>query len=125
MVFVILLLCMASGLYAQHKKTPYPNLAGKWVSRGDANYTLLVKNDWMYEYHKNSRVVDTFRYDITVRPCSPGKDTAKKSFYLYKKDKTGANESCYKLLSYSSNAFAMMANSNGATSHFIRYLKRY
>ena len=118
------LLCIASGLSAQNKSHS-PDITGKWVSKGDPRYTLLVKNGWIYEYHKNSPGVDTFRYDITNRPCLPGKNNDKKSLFLHKTNKAGGNEYCYKLLSYSSNAFVMTANSNGTTYRFIRYLKRY
>ena len=120
----ILLICITPGLSAQNKSHS-PNISGKWVSKGDPNYTLLVKNGWIYEYHKNSPGVDSFRYDITSRPCSPGKPIDKKGLFLHKKKQAGGDEYCYKLLSYSSNAFVITAGSNGATYHFIHYLKRY
>ena len=123
MALFILSLTIASSLSAQNKSHA-PDINGKWVSKGDPNYTLLVKNGWIYEYHKNKHAVDTFRYDITNRSCSPGKPNDKKSFFLHKR-KAGSDEYCYKLLSYSSNAFAMSADGRSATWHFIRYLKRY
>jgi len=124
MALFLPLLFIASGLFAQNKSHA-PDITGKWVSKGDPNYTLLVKNGWIYESHKNSHAVDTFRYDITNRPCSTGKPTDKKSRFLHKTNKTGGTEYCYKLLSCSSNAFVMTSNANGTTYRFIRYLKRY
>ena len=124
MALFLLLLFTASGLSGQNKLHA-PDIAGKWVSKGDPNYTMVVKNGWIYESHKNSHVVDTFRYDISNRPCSPGKPGDKKSRFLHKMNKTGGNEYCYKLLSWSSNAFVMTSGSSGTTYRFIRYLKRY
>jgi len=123
MALFLLLLPIASGLSAQNKSHA-PDITGKWVSKGDPNYTLLVKNGWIYESHKNSHAVDTFRYDITNRPCSSIKPSDKKGSFLHKR-KAGSDEYCYKLLSYSSNAFVMTSNANGITYRFIRYLKRY
>jgi hypothetical protein len=123
MVLSILLLCIASGLYAQNKSRT-PDLTGKWVSKSDPGYTLLIKNGWIYEYHENNHEVDTCRYDITNRPCSPGKPNDKKSLFLRKR-KAGSEGDCYKLLSHSSNAFVMSAGGRSATWHFIRYLKSY
>ena len=118
------LLLAASGLTAQIKKSPIPNLNGKWVSKQDPHYTLQIKNSWIIESHLPARQVDSFTYDISGKPCLPPKTKEKKSLFLRKKEKAGSNEYCYKLLSYTSNAFSMRSTDN-KTYHFIRYLKRY
>ena len=110
---------------AQNKKTPVPNLNGKWVSKNDPGYTLLFKNGLICESHLHQEGVDTFKYEITKNSCVPAKWNDKKSWFLRKSGKTPDDKYCYKLLSYSSNAFSMIFDGNGTIYHFIRYLKRY
>ncbi len=118
------LLLVASGLSAQTKKSPFPNLNGKWVSKQDPHYTLQIKNGWIMEAHLPVRQVDSFTFEISGKPCQPPKTKEKKALYLRKKEKKGNNEYCYKLLTYTSNAFSMRSADN-KTYQFIRYLKRY
>ena len=125
MLLLALLATSFSRADAQNKKTPVPNLNGKWISKNDPGYTLLVKNGSIYESHLHQKGADTAKYEITKSPCLPGKWNDKKSWFLQKTGKTPGDKYCYKLLSYSSNAFSMMAESNNTVYHFIRYLKRY
>ena len=76
------------------------------------------------EAHLPARKVDSFTYEISGKPCLPPKVKEKKTLYLRKKEKTGANEYCYKLTAYSSNAFSILTPDN-KLYRFIRYLKRY
>ena len=124
MFFLILLLCSVYGGYTQNKKLLYPNLSGKWVLKNDPGHRLLVKNDWIYESRTHQKQTDTCRFEITNKPCLPEKKPAAKNLFLLKKDKAG-NAYCYKLVSYSSNAFSMRSATGDTLYTFIRYLKRY
>ena len=120
---LFLALFMSSGLLAQNKKKTLPNLNGKWVSREDPGNTLLVKNGWIYESH--GKAIDTFRYEISGRNCAPGKWGDKKSFFVRKRNMLNKDIQCYKLLSFSSNAFSIISDGNDTIYRFIRYLKQY
>lgn len=123
-LFLILLVCAASTGLTQDKKAAYPNLAGKWVLKNDPGHTLLVKNDWIYETRLHPKQTDTCKYGIANKPCYPVKKQERKNLFLLKKDKAG-NDHCYKLLSWSSNAFSMRSATGDTLYTFIRYLKRY
>jgi len=92
--------------------------------KNDPGHTLLVKNDWLFESRQRPKQTDTCKYEITNKPCSPAKKPVAKSLFLLKKDKAG-NAHCYKLVSYSSNAFSMRSATGDTLYAFIRYLKRY
>jgi len=111
-------------LAAQTKKSPGPGLDGKWISKTDPKYSLSISKGWIIEYYQGRKTADTFKYEIHTKSCLPVKWPAGKTWFLQKEDKTGRPLYCYKLLSYSSNAFAMLAQDN-KTYHFIRYLKHY
>ncbi|HEY4151611.1 MAG TPA: hypothetical protein VGM41_21880 [Chitinophagaceae bacterium] len=119
-----LLILVSSGLAAQTKKSPYRNLEGKWVSRQDPHYTIDIKNGWLIESRQSAKRVDSFRYEISGKPCGAGAVTGKKTLFIHLKDKKGNNEHCCKLLSYTSNAFSYSTADN-KTLRFIRYIKRY
>ena len=120
----VLLLLLSSGLTAQTRKSSFPNLNGKWVSKQDPHYTIQIKNGWIIESHLPARQLDSFTYEISGKPCLPPKPKEKKSLFLRKKQKSGGNEYCYRLFSYSSNAFSMQSTDN-KIARFIRYLKHY
>lgn len=122
---VIGFLCFGIAAPAQNRKNLYPNLAGKWVSKNDPGHTLLVKNGWLYETRGRQKGVDSFRYEIISHACAWTKASPKPGLYLAEKNKEGATIYCYKLLSYSSNAFSMRAAPGDTVYTFIRYLKRY
>ena len=120
-ILAAVLLCATIAAQAQTKKPLYPNLAGKWVSKKDPSNTLLVKNGRIYESHERTRQTDTFSYEITKRPCTTPKKTDKKSLFLVEKRQN--KEYCYKLLTYSSNAFSMRTIPGDTVYTFIRYIK--
>jgi hypothetical protein len=121
MLFLALLLFVSFGLRAQNKKSGYPNLNGKWVSKADPHYTLRIANGYIYETYLPGRQVDTFRYEISEKSCWPKETAKRKTLYLQKKQK--GDEYCYKILSYSANAFSMVYEDKGNIYTFIRYLK--
>jgi len=121
MLFQALVLFVSFSLQAQNKKTVYPNLNGKWVSKTDPHYTLRVANGYIYETNPPGRQADTFRYEFSHKSCVPGKPLNIKGLYLVKKQK--GNEYCYKILSYSANAFSVIYAGDANVYTFIRYLK--
>lgn len=125
MMLVIGFLCFCAAVHAQSKKNLYPNLAGKWVSKNDPAHTLIVRNGWIYESRARQKNMDSCKYEITEYPCVHTRMPAKRSLYLAEKNGDGATLRCYKLLSYSSNAFAMRSAPGDSVYTFIRYLKRY